>query len=151
MLHYILAHVKTLLQMCSDTREIRLSNDCPNIHLTTLGMLDPLNLCHDIARVPVFNGDSPPPLFMVFCNDCRETECVCLYARSLVPAGSVDKLLWFHSGMSARFRTETIEKLRTKQIWGIFCTDAAGMVSQSWFWIVIASADNVPGSRSARY
>jgi superfamily II DNA/RNA helicase len=141
---YVLAHVKTLLQMRSDTREIRLTNDRPNIHLAALEMLDPLNSYHDIARVLMFTGDPPPPLFMVFCNDRKETERVCLYARSLAPAGSVNKLLWFHSGMSAHFRTETIEKLRTKKIWGIFCTDAAGMVS--WFCIVVACVDHVLGS-----
>jgi hypothetical protein len=101
--NYILKNVKTLLQMCSDAREIRLTNNHPNIHLATLEMLDPLNLCHDIARMLVFTGDPPPPTFMVFCNDCKETECVCLYAQSLAPAGSVDKLLWFHSGMSTHF------------------------------------------------
>ncbi|KAH9011524.1 hypothetical protein EDB83DRAFT_2530245 [Lactarius deliciosus] len=124
---YVLTHVKTLLQMRSDTREIRLTNDRPNIHLTTLEMLDPLNSSHDITRVLRFDGDPPPPLFMVFCNDRKETERICLYARSLAPADSVDKLLWFHSGMSTDFRTKTIEKLRTNRIWGIFCTDAAGM------------------------
>ncbi|KAI9457456.1 P-loop containing nucleoside triphosphate hydrolase protein [Lactarius psammicola] len=127
MLHYVLLHVKAILQMCSDTREIRLSNNRPNIHLVTLEMLDPLNSCHDITRVLRFDGDPSPPPFMVFCNDRKETECICLYARSLAPAGSVDKLLWFHSGMSVHFRTETIEKLCTNKIWGIFCTDAAGM------------------------
>ncbi|KAI9437122.1 P-loop containing nucleoside triphosphate hydrolase protein [Lactarius psammicola] len=104
--HYVLSHVKALLQMRSDTREIRLSNDRPNIHLVTLEMLDPLNSCHDITRVLRFDGDPSPPPFMVFCNDRKETERICLYARSLAPASS---------------------KLRTNKIWGIFCTDAAGM------------------------
>ncbi|KAH9032208.1 P-loop containing nucleoside triphosphate hydrolase protein, partial [Lactarius hengduanensis] len=124
---YVLAHVKTLLQMRSDTREIRLTNDRPNIHLAALEMLDPLNSSHDITRVLRFDGDPPPPLFMVFCNDRKETERLCLYARSLAPVDCVDKLLWFHSGMSTDFRTKTIEKLRTAKIWGVFCTDAAGM------------------------
>ncbi|KAH9029179.1 P-loop containing nucleoside triphosphate hydrolase protein [Lactarius hengduanensis] len=106
---YVLAHVKLLLQMRSDTREIRLTNDRPNIHLTALEMLDPLNSSHDITRVLRFDGDPLPLLFMVFCNDRKETERICLYARSLAPADS------------------TIEKLRTNRIWGIFCTDAAGM------------------------
>jgi superfamily II DNA/RNA helicase len=129
--HYVPVHVKKLLQMHADTREIRLSNNRPNIHLATLEMLDPLNSCHDLACMLSFNGDPPPPPFMVFCNDRKETERLCLFARSLAPTGSVDKLLWFHSGMSAHFRTATIKKLRTNQIWGIFCTDAAGMVIRS--------------------
>ena len=144
--HYVLVHVKELLQMRANTREIRLSNDRPNIHLATLEMLDPLNSCHDLVRVLSFTGDPPPPPFMVFCNDRKETERLCLFARSLAPTDSVDKLLWFHSGMSAHFRTVTIEKLRTSQIWGIFCTDAAGMVRQFRIAVVLCLVNYVIGS-----
>jgi len=138
---HILDHVKSLLQMRPErTREIRRTNDRPNIHLVTLEMLDPLNSCHDILRVFRFNGDPPPPLFMVFCNDRKETERLCQYARSHAPAEHIDKLVWFHSGMSARFRTGTIEKLRLRKIWGIFCTDAAGMVRVSYLLSHLLSA-----------
>ncbi|KAI9466166.1 P-loop containing nucleoside triphosphate hydrolase protein [Lactarius psammicola] len=112
-------------------REIRLSNDRPNIHLLTLEMLDPVHLCYDILQVLRFDGDPPPPLFMVFCNDRRETERLCQFARSQAPSELVDNLLWFHSGMSTKFRTETIKKLHSHEIWGIFCTDAAEMASGS--------------------
>jgi superfamily II DNA helicase RecQ len=131
--HHVLDHVKTLLQMRPErTKSIQLSNDHPNIHLTTLEMLDPLNSYHDILRVFNFDGDPPPPPFMVFCNDRKETEHLCLYARSQMPVELVNKLVWFHSGMSTRFRTQTIEKLRLREVWGIFCTDAAGMVCVSY-------------------
>ncbi|KAH9060566.1 P-loop containing nucleoside triphosphate hydrolase protein [Lactarius vividus] len=96
---HVLDHVKSVLQMRPEkTREIRLTNDRPNIRLVTLEMLDPLNSCHDILRIFQFNGDPPPPLFM------------------------------YHSGMSPRFRVDYTEKLRLREIWGVFCTDAAGMV-----------------------
>jgi superfamily II DNA/RNA helicase len=138
MLQFVLDKVKTLLQMQSDTRDIRLSNDHPNVHLATLQMLDPLNSCHDIVCVIQFDGNPPLPPFMVFCNDRRETEHLCLYACLLAPAHFVDKLLWFHSGMSSHFHTNTIEKLRTHKIWGIFCTDAARMVCVVvWLWVML--------------
>ncbi|KAI9436672.1 P-loop containing nucleoside triphosphate hydrolase protein, partial [Lactarius indigo] len=125
---HVLGHIKSVLQMQSErTREIRLSNDRPNIHLLTLEMLDPINSCHDILRVLRFNRNPPPPPFMVFCNDRKETERLCLFAHSHAPSELVGKLLWFHSGMSTSFQTETIKKLRLNEIWGIFCTDAAGM------------------------
>ncbi|KAH9015991.1 P-loop containing nucleoside triphosphate hydrolase protein, partial [Lactarius pseudohatsudake] len=125
---HVLDHVKSLLQMRPErTKEIRLTNDCPNIHLVTLEMLDPLNLCHDILRIFQFNGNPPPPLFMVFCNSRKETEHLCHFARSHAPAEFRDKLVWYHSGMSTRFRVDYIEKLRLREIWGVFCTDAAGM------------------------
>ncbi|KAI9432879.1 P-loop containing nucleoside triphosphate hydrolase protein [Lactarius psammicola] len=99
---HILGHIRSILQMRLDkTREIRLSNDRPNIHLLTLEMLDPVHSCYDILRVLRFDGDPPPPLFMVFCNDWRETD--------------------------TKFQTEMIKKLHSHEIWGIFCTDAAGM------------------------
>jgi len=41
---------------------------------------------------------------------------------------SGDKIIWFHSGMSAEFREEALAGLRTGKYWGFFCTDAAGMV-----------------------
>ncbi|KAH9010896.1 P-loop containing nucleoside triphosphate hydrolase protein [Lactarius pseudohatsudake] len=104
---HVLGHIKSILQMRSErTREIRLSNDRPNIHLLTLEMLDPINSCHDILRVLRFNGNPPPPPFMVFCNDQKETERLCLFARSHAPSEF---------------------KLHLHGIWGIFCTDAAGM------------------------
>lgn len=112
-------------------------------------MLDPLTSCHNLVRVLRFDGDPPPPTFMVFCNDRKETERLCLYARSLAPAHFVNKLLWFHSGMSTRFRTDTIEKLRTHEIWGIFCTDAAGMVRA--VCIAIDHVDPASGPGPTRY
>ena len=131
--HHVLDHMKMLLQMQPErTKVIRLTNDCPNIHLTMLEMLDLLNSYHDILCIFNFDGDPPPPPFMVFCNDRKETEHLCLYAQSQMPAELVNKLIWFHSGMSTRFQTETIEKLHLREIWGIFCTDAAGMVCVSY-------------------
>ncbi|KAH8978761.1 hypothetical protein EDB86DRAFT_2753429, partial [Lactarius hatsudake] len=69
----------------------------------------------------------PPPPFMVFCNDQKETKRLCLFAHLHAPSESVGKLLWFHSGMSTSFWTETIKKLHLHEIWGIFCTNTAGM------------------------
>ena len=130
---HTLVRMKSSLHMRPDTtREIRLSNDRPNIHLLTLKMQDPVNSCYDILRVLNFDGHPPPPLFMVFCNDRKETERLCQFARLQAPPDLARNLLWLHSGMSAQFRTETIRKLRSREIWGIFCTDAAGMVCRPW-------------------
>ncbi|KAF8264330.1 P-loop containing nucleoside triphosphate hydrolase protein [Lactarius quietus] len=104
---HVLDHVKTILHMRPEsTREIRLTSDRPNIHLVTLEMLDPLSSCHDTLCVFRFDGDPPPPPFMVFCNDRKETEHLFQYACLHAPAELTDKL---------------------REIWGIFCTDTAGM------------------------
>jgi superfamily II DNA helicase RecQ len=126
---HILNCIKETLHMRPDkTRVIRLSNDRPNIHLQVLAMLELVHSYYDILHVLRFDGDPPPPLFMVFCNDWKEMERLCQFARSQAPPHLTGKLLWFHSGMSQQFQTETIKKLHSHEIWGIFCTDAAGMV-----------------------
>ncbi|KAF8226598.1 hypothetical protein L208DRAFT_1128875, partial [Tricholoma matsutake] len=38
-----------------------------------------------------------------------------------------DKVVWFHSGMNSQFHEETISDLHKGKIWGLLCTDAAGM------------------------
>ncbi|KAG1785764.1 P-loop containing nucleoside triphosphate hydrolase protein [Suillus plorans] len=125
---HVLHDVKSILHMQDHrTTEARRTNDRPNIHLMVIEMLDPLNSMHDLKRVLKFNGDPPPPKFMVFCNERKETERLCEFARSEAPPTVAKKLVWFHSGMSTDFRAETIENLRKGEIWGIFCTDAAGM------------------------
>ncbi|KAG1730876.1 P-loop containing nucleoside triphosphate hydrolase protein [Suillus lakei] len=100
LLRHVLHDVKSILQMHDhQTTKAHRTNDHPNIHLKVIEMLDPLNSMHDLKRVLKFDGDSPPPKFMVFCNERKETERL----------------------------SEMIENLRQGEIWGIFCTDAAGM------------------------
>jgi superfamily II DNA/RNA helicase len=48
--------------------------------------------------------------------------------RKFLPPDLQDKIIWFHSGMSAEFREEAIKKLKNGDMWGFWCTDAAGMV-----------------------
>ncbi|KAH7904694.1 P-loop containing nucleoside triphosphate hydrolase protein [Hygrophoropsis aurantiaca] len=125
---YVLQDVKRTLQTRENqTIEIRCSNDRPNIHLAVLEMLDPINTFHDLTRVLKLDGNPPPPKFMVFTNDRKEAERICNQARSIAPRESREKLIWFHSGMSSTFRQEMMRKLQKGEIWGIFCTDAAGM------------------------
>ncbi|KAG2045713.1 P-loop containing nucleoside triphosphate hydrolase protein [Suillus hirtellus] len=109
------------------TTEAQYTNDHPNIHLMVIEMLDPLNSMHDLKHIFKFNGDPPPPKFMVFCNECKETKRLCEFAQSEAPPTVAKKLVWFHSGISTDFQAETIENLWKGEIWGIFCTDAASM------------------------
>jgi superfamily II DNA helicase RecQ len=98
---HILKRVKETLHMQPDkTRVIWLSNNHPNIHLQVLEMLELVHSYYDILCMLRFDGDPPPPLFMVFCNDRKETEQLCQFACSQAPPHLAGKLLWFHSGMS---------------------------------------------------
>ncbi|KAG1837238.1 P-loop containing nucleoside triphosphate hydrolase protein [Suillus subluteus] len=44
-----------------------------------------------------------------------------------LPGHLREKVIWFHSGMTMDFRVNAMEKLRKGELWGICCTDAAGM------------------------
>ena len=118
---------------------IRRSNDRPNIHLVVEEMQHSLSSWLDLDRALKLHGYltdnsgvepvSPPP-FMVFVNKRKESEEGCEHEWNNAPDHYLKtKVVWFHSGMSPRFRADKIEDLKEGRIWGILCTDAAGMVS----------------------
>ena len=82
---------------------------------------------------PSNEGEAPrPPPFLVYVNSRKDSELLCMHEWNSLPDHYLkDKIVWFHSGMSSRFRRSTIEDLKTGKVWGIFCTDAAGMVSST--------------------
>ncbi|KAF8979984.1 hypothetical protein BDQ17DRAFT_1184734, partial [Cyathus striatus] len=70
---------------------------------------------------------SPPPKFMCFVNKCREAEEGVECEWEKVSDELHLNVVWFHSGMSSDFHEATIQKLKAGEIWGIICTEAAGM------------------------
>ena len=119
---------------------IKRSNDRPNIHLAIEEMQHPLNSWLDLDRIlklhgylrePELGAEPEPPLpFLVFTNKRKEAEEGCEHEWANAPDHYLkDKVVWFHSGMSAEFWNKTIEDLKARRIWGMLCTDAAGMVS----------------------
>ncbi|KAG2123871.1 P-loop containing nucleoside triphosphate hydrolase protein [Suillus clintonianus] len=104
--------------------KVHRSNDRPNIHFRVEKMMYPLNSMFDLLRVLCFNGEDP---FFVFANSRKETEQIAEFLRSQVAQENQDKIVWFHSGMSPQFRRDIVERLQSGDIWGICCTDAAGM------------------------
>lgn len=66
---------------------------------------------------------------MLFMNSKELTEQAADFLRSRLPKVMEEKAVWVHADMSSEHITETLEKLRKGEIWGIVCTDAAGMVS----------------------
>ncbi|OBZ77631.1 ATP-dependent DNA helicase RecQ [Grifola frondosa] len=106
---------------------IWLSNDRPNIHLVVKEMQYSVKSMQDLDRVLKMEPESPPPKFMVFTNRRKEAERLTTYLRHQLPAALRHKIVWFHSGMSEEFRQSKLEDLKKGDIWGIVCTDAAGM------------------------
>ena len=110
------------------TTIIHRSNDRPNISFVVEKMQYSAKSMHDIERVLQLNGETPPKKFMVFVNKRRESEALTKKEWDNLPPHLKEKIVWFHSGMSPEFRMDMIRKLQTGEIWGIMCTDAAGMV-----------------------
>ncbi|KAF8582221.1 hypothetical protein K439DRAFT_1276693, partial [Ramaria rubella] len=102
----------------------------PNVALEVRRMRHLANSFQDLAFLcpPGLDVDSPPPqLFPVFCNTWRAAERAAKYLQSWLPICLWDKVIWFHVGMSEEFKEEMTERLKNSEIWGICCTDAAGM------------------------
>ncbi|KAG2115645.1 P-loop containing nucleoside triphosphate hydrolase protein [Suillus cothurnatus] len=103
------------------------SNDRPNIHLMVQEMKYPCNMCHDLTRILSLKEGTPPEKFMIFVNSRDQAEGVCNSLCKDLPSHLRHKIVWFHSGMSMQFQLDMMEKLTNSEIWGICCTDAAGM------------------------
>lgn len=119
---------RTFLVKEDETAEIRLSNDRPNIHIQTIEMKHSRVSQKDLRRVLQLDSETPPKPFMVFCNKRKLTEDIARKMWNDLPPEKRDKVLWFHSGMTEEFRATQIDRLRRGELWGIICTDAAGMV-----------------------
>lgn len=110
------------------TTVVRCSNDRPNIELLVEEMRHPASSFYDLRRVLCMDQRATPPKFMVFLNKRRDSEKAVEEMWKELPQPLHHKLVWFHSGMSTYFKEKTIEQLRSGEIWGLICTDAAGMV-----------------------
>ena len=125
----VLNDMKAKLMLCPEkTTIIHRSNDRPNISLVVNKMQYSAKSMLDLGCMLQLNGETPPKKFMLFVNKWRESEEITKKEWDNLPPHLKDKIVWFHSGMSAEFREDAIRKLQTGEIWGIMCTDAAGMV-----------------------
>ncbi|KZV82701.1 P-loop containing nucleoside triphosphate hydrolase protein [Exidia glandulosa HHB12029] len=113
----------------ADATIVQCSNDRPNISLTVRPMKYSQTSLADLAFIIPREGDgfTKPRKFMVFCNARKETERVGQYLRKRIGPELQDKVVWFHSGMSKEFRAEKFEQFKRGELWGLACTDAAGM------------------------
>lgn len=131
----MLGEIQRSLHMRPDqTDVIRLSNDRTNMRYEVRQMKHHANSFLDLAFLIPFGlaADSMPPAqFMVFTNSRHTCEGAAKYLRSRLPLELCNKVVWFHAGMTEEFKRETVEKLKRGEIWGICCTDAAGLVSQA--------------------
>lgn len=122
--------IETLRLRLDRTEQILRSNDRPEIGLMVRGLTFPANSFRDLDfLVPSdFNeGDSIPP-FLIFIDSKREAETACNTFRKRWPRGDRNKIHWFHSDLTQNEREQLLERMKSGEIFGLFCTDAFGMV-----------------------
>ena len=137
---HVLHDTLCIIRLPHNTTIYHHSNDRPNVHLCVWKMKHPINSRFDLAFLipPKPNIDDPEwvrqsiPQFLVYCNLWADTKNTALFLRSHLPEHACHHIAWYHSGMSDMFKKSAVEAYDAKEILGLCCTDACGMVSGSF-------------------
>ena len=111
----------------------RLSIDRPNIGLAVRPFANPRNSYLDLKFL-LGNwkaGDPPPPKFIVFFDSIPESVRAGHFLRRLLPREFQDRIIWFNSHMSDKFKLDETLRFSCGDVWGLMATDSFGMVSIS--------------------
>jgi superfamily II DNA helicase RecQ len=115
----------------NETVKVLCSNDRPEIRLMVCPLVYLAGSYKDLEFLIPFNwneGMDEPEKFLVFFDNTKEAERATKHMRSRLRREFHSRIEWFHSTMSQEFREQTAGKLRRGELWGLFCTDAFGMV-----------------------
>jgi superfamily II DNA/RNA helicase len=126
-----MTEVQSLLGLNNKVRVVHRSNDRPNIALVVREMLYSVRSLHDIAFLAPLKLDystRSPRKFMLFMQSKSLCEKAALFLRARIPPELIHKIVWVHSDMSRDHNQNALARLRTGEIFGIVCTDVAGMV-----------------------
>ncbi len=123
--------IDTLHLRLDQTEQILRSNDRPEIGLMVRSLSFSVNSFQDLAfLIPdgFREGDSVEP-FLVFFDGKKESEKACKTLRKRLPLADRQKIRWFHADLTQEEREGLCEKMRCGEVFGLFCTDAFGMVN----------------------
>lgn len=112
---------------------IRRSNDRPNVHIMVRKIQHTISSFRDLEFLVPDNwkcGDREPRKFVIFFDKISESVAAGLFLRARLPLDLRDKIKWFHSNMSQRFKEDEVKNLQSRGTWGICATDSFGMVSE---------------------
>jgi superfamily II DNA helicase RecQ len=115
-----------------DVDIIRRSNDRLNIAPIVKRMKYTLQSLHDLAfLIPhtLTTLSSPPRKFMLFMHSKKMCQQAGIFLRARLAPELRNRVVWVHSEMTSGFNERAMEKLRNGELYGIVCTDVAGMVS----------------------
>jgi len=128
----VLADVSDILQICTEKLyPIRRSNDRSNVSLIVRKMKYPANSFKDLAFL-VPEGWKPGDKidsFAVFFDNKTEAVRATAFLKSRVPKAHQDCFAWFISDMTSVYKEDMVDKVTGGEVWGLFGTDAFGMVS----------------------
>ncbi|KZV90674.1 P-loop containing nucleoside triphosphate hydrolase protein [Exidia glandulosa HHB12029] len=125
--------MKTFRLQPKTTELIRLNNDCPNIFFAVRKMSGTPTNYNDLLSLLPSDPDliaydcPPPPKFMVFMPSKKECVEARLFLMHHLPLHSVGRICWFFSDCSEGYKNKMLQDLKDGKIWGMFCTDSAGM------------------------
>ncbi|EKM56792.1 uncharacterized protein PHACADRAFT_56231, partial [Phanerochaete carnosa HHB-10118-sp] len=105
-------------------------NDRPNVHIGVQKiehMLD--SYCNLVFLVSDDwkEGDDNPCKFVAFFDNINEAVGAGTFLHQRLPLEHHNKILWFHSNITKKFKAEAFKKLRTGEIWGLCATDSFRM------------------------
>ncbi|EKM49479.1 uncharacterized protein PHACADRAFT_106922, partial [Phanerochaete carnosa HHB-10118-sp] len=112
------------------TVHVRQPNNWLNIHIGVQKIEHAVGSYLDLAfLVPSGwkEGDDSPCKFVAFFDSINEAMAAGEFLQRRLPLEHCEKILWFHSDMSDKFKAEALEKLRTREIWDLCATDSFGM------------------------
>ncbi|KAH9847346.1 P-loop containing nucleoside triphosphate hydrolase protein [Lenzites betulinus] len=108
---------------------IRRSNDRPNVFLTVRKMQYAVSSYRDLDFL-IPDGWTPQMRirpFVVFFDNIEDSINATEALRKRLPREYSDRIVWFNSDNTSRFREQTTEAFREHNILGLFCTDSFGM------------------------
>jgi superfamily II DNA/RNA helicase len=126
----VLAEVKSLLRLPPSTVLIRRSNDRPNIGLVVREMQSTISTLYDISFLvpPGTSLSNRPKKFMLFMKSKELCERAGMFLRRRVEPVLEDMVVWVHADMSREHNRQALSDLQAGHLFGIVCTDVAGMV-----------------------
>lgn len=120
------------LKATPGTTKVLCSNDRPDIRLSVRQLAYPASSYNDLNFLIPFNWNEEmhvPSKFLVFFDNIKEVQMAIKHMRSRLNRRYHDRIDWFHSTMTQSYQEKAVERLRSGEVWGLFCTDAFGMVS----------------------
>lgn len=131
----LISEIRRLLHLRPQkTTQILCSNDRPDIALMVRALNRPSSSYEDLAFLIPRNWNESmesPKKFLVFFDNIKEAEGAKEFFHQRLLKEYYSKIFWFHSTMSQEFRDRKVEDFRAGNLWGLFCTDAFGLVGFS--------------------